>query len=395
MPEPGRDAGPGPAAPGGPLEGLRVVEFAGLGPAPFAAMMLADHGAQVVRVARRTPPGPHSPVDLLARGRRHIGLNLKEARGIAIARQLIGRADALIEGFRPGVMERLGLGPDEALRLNPRLVYGRATGWGQTGPLAHAAGHDINYTALSGALACVGPAGGPPTPVPGFIGDFGGGGLLLAFGLLAALLRARGSGVGEVVDAAVSDGAALLTTLNHGWHSTGHWSLDGGTNMGDGGAPFYNTYLCKDGKSVSIGAIEPEFYRVLRERCGFDRDADFDTPWRRERWPGLTARLRALFATRTRDEWCALLEGSDACFAPVLDLAEAPKHPHHVARGTFATVAGLVQPAPAPRFGRAAVAAPTPPLGHDGGDTRAVLAELGHEAAAIDVLLRDDVVWQA
>ena len=327
----------------GPLAGIRILEFAGLGPAPFAAMMLADHGAEVIRIARRAPPGPGQELDLLTRGRRHLGLDLKQPEAVAIVRRLLATADGLIEGFRPGVMERLGLGPEDCAALQPRLVYGRATGWGQSGPLALAAGHDINYIALSGTLHCIGPAGSPPTPVPGFIGDFGGGGMMLAFGLLAALMEAGRSGRGQVVDAAISDGAALLATLNHGWHAIGQWSNDAGTNMGDGGAPFYNTYRCADGRDIAIGAIEAPFYRQLRERCGLD-DPAFDAQWDRDTWPAQKARLAALFATRSRAEWRAVLEGSDACFAPVLSMADAPAHPHNKARGVFQDIAGVIQP---------------------------------------------------
>ncbi len=375
----------------GPLAGLRIVEFAGLGPAPFAAMMLADHGAEVIRIARRGPPPPGGPIDLLARGRVHLGLDLKQPQAVQIALRLIGSAQGLIEGFRPGVMERLGLGPDPCLQANPALVYGRATGWGQTGPLAQAAGHDINYTALSGTLHAVGRPGEPPTPVPGFLGDFGGGGMLLAFGMVSAMLEATRSGRGQVIDAAVSDGAALLSTLNHGWLATGHWSTRAGTNMGDGGAHFYNTYRCSDGRFVSVGAIEPQFYRDLLQRCGID-DPAFGAQWDAAGWPALTERLRALFATRSRDEWCALLEGSDACFAPVLDFHEAPLHPHNVARETFGTASGVVQPNPAPRFSRT-VSAPAAPVAEEGSGSRKVLQTLGLDAAEIDALLARGTIW--
>ena len=375
----------------GPLAGLKVVEFAGLGPAPFAAMMLADHGAEVVRIARPGPPGPGQTVDLLARGRAHLGLDLKQPEAIAVARRLVAGAQVLIEGFRPGVMERLGLGPDACLADNPRLVYGRATGWGQSGPLALTAGHDINYIALSGALHCIGPTGGPPTPVPGFIGDFGGGGMLLAFGILAALQTAQRTGRGQVVDAAVSDGAALLTTLNHGWRHIGEWTDEAGTNLGDGGAHFFNTYRCSDGRFISVGSIEPPFYRELLQRLGID-DPAFRAQWDRAGWPQLKQRLAAIFATRTRDEWCALLEGSDACFAPVLSLTEAPAHPHNVARGTFGVAGGITQPAPAPRFSGTS-SPPVRALGQEGADTRAVLQAAGFDEATIERLLASGAAW--
>lgn len=384
-----------PAVPdhAGPLAGLRVVEFAGLGPAPFAAMMLADHGAQVIRIARREGSELGRSFDLLARGRRHLGLDLKRAQAVEAALRLIDQADVLIEGFRPGVMERLGLGPDVCLTRRPRLVYGRATGWGQSGPLAHSAGHDINYIALSGALHCVGPQEGPPTPVPGFIGDFGGGGMLLAFGVLAALHSAARTGRGQVVDAAVSEGAALLTTLNHGWLHSGEWLDRAGVNMGDGGAPFFNTYRCSDGRHVSIGAIEPQFYRELLQRCGVT-DPAFDAQWNRDAWPDLKERFAALFATRSRDEWCALLEGSDACFAPVLSLAEAPGHAHHRARGSFGAAGGVVQPSPAPRFATTP-SAPVQQRREEGADTHTLLQEIGFTDEEAAALLADGTAWSA
>ena len=376
----------------GPLAGLRIVEFAGLGPAPFAAMMLADHGAEVVRIARRAPPGAPEGIDLLARGRRHLGLDLKQPAAQDVARRLVARSHGLIEGFRPGVMERLGLGPDECARINPALVYGRATGWGQDGPLAQAAGHDINYVALGGTLHAIGRPGEPPTPVPGFIGDFGGGGMMLAFGLLAALLEAQRTGRGQVVDAAVADGAALLATLNHGWLASGQWNLQAGTNMGDGGAPFYNTYRCADGRFVSVGAIEPPFYAELLRRCGLAGDPAFAAQWDRAAWPQQREQLAEMFNTRTRDEWCALLEGSDACFAPVLDFTEAPRHPHMAARQTFGTADGIVQPNPAPRFSRT-VSAQAQALGSEGGDTRALLGTLDFSAAEVEALLAQGAAW--
>ncbi|ROZ61616.1 CaiB/BaiF CoA-transferase family protein [Ramlibacter sp. WS9] len=334
----------------GPLSGFKVVELAGLGPCPFCAMVLADLGADVVRITR---PGPVlQPQDVLARSRSVVTLDLREPAAIEQALAMVARADALIEGFRPGVMERLSLGPDACHARNPRLVYGRMTGWGQTGPLAHAAGHDINYIAITGALHAIGPAGQAPVPPLNYVGDFGGGGMLLAVGILSALLEAARSGRGQVVDAAMTDGASLLSAMMYGFKASGQWSNQRGDNVLDGGAFFYGTYACADGKYVAVGSIEPQFYALLRDRCGLAGEADFDRQMEREAWPQLRQRLGAMFRTRPRIEWCALLEGSDACFAPVLDWDEAPRHAHNVARETFVTLDGVVQPAPAPRFNR-------------------------------------------
>ena len=337
----------------GPLAGLKVVEMAGLGPAPFCGMLLADMGAQVLRITR---PGPAAPrqdgrFDVFARGKQSISADLRDPAALAAVLDAIAKADALIEGFRPGVMERLGLGPDVCLARNPRLVYGRMTGWGQTGPLAHAAGHDINYIALAGALHAIGPAGQKPTVPLNYIGDFGGGGMLLGFGLVCALLEAKASGHGQVVDAAMTDGTALLSTMMYGFKAQGQWSNRRGDNMLDGGAHFYDTYTCADGKHIAIGAIEPQFYALLLKLLGIT-DPAFQAQMNPAAWPELKHRLSALFATRPREAWCALLEGTDTCFAPVLDWDEAPVHPHNVARGTFVQVDGVVQPAPAPRFSR-------------------------------------------
>ena len=339
----------------GPLHGLRVIEMAGIGPAPFCGMLFADMGAEVIRIERvGTPRDPH---DVLTRGRSTLQLDLRSPDGVRRALDAIAQADVLLEGFRPGVMERLGLGPAECQARNPRLVYGRMTGWGQHGPLAHAAGHDINYIAISGALHAIGRADEPPVPPLNYVGDFGGGAMLLAFGVLAALHEARQSGQGQVVDAAMTDGAALLSAMMYGFKAAGRWSNQRGENLLDGGAHFYGTYACADGKYVAVGAIEPQFYALLRERCGIADDPAFDAQMDADRWPLLKLRLADLFRTRTRDEWCVLLEGSDACFAPVLDWDEAPAHPHNVARGTFVEVEGVVQPAPAPRFSRTVPAA--------------------------------------
>jgi alpha-methylacyl-CoA racemase len=397
LPQPGASDGAG--ARRGPLAHLTVVEFAGLGPAPFAGMLLADHGARVIRIDRPARPGKASGMaaltarnsDVLSRGRESIALDLKRAEGRDVALRLIAAADVLIEGFRPGVMESLGLGPEVCLERRSSLVYGRVTGWGQTGPLAQAAGHDINYTALSGALHSTARRNQPPTPTPGLIGDFGGGGMLAAFGLLAAVLHARLTGQGQVVDVAISDGAALLTSLIQGWHSAGLWNAEAGTNNGDGGAHFYDVYACADGKYVTVGAMEPQFYALLRDKCGWVDEA-FDAQWDPARWPALKDQVATVFARKTREEWCEILEGTDACFAPVLNLDEAPLHPHNQARGTFVKVNGITQPAPAPRFG----AGPAPvcqPVRPAGADTRALLLELGYAPAAIDGLL-DGVAQQ-
>ncbi|GAB4441483.1 MAG: CaiB/BaiF CoA-transferase family protein [Chloroflexi bacterium OHK40] len=339
----------------GPLSGLRVIELASLGPAPFCAMLLADMGADVLRIERPSPPGvPPPPAllgsGLLSRGRPTLTVDLKAPGGRALALRLIGRCDALIEGYRPGVMERLGLGPTICLAHNPRLVYGRMTGWGQHGSLAHAPGHDINYIALSGALHAIGSPDAPAVPL-NLLGDFGGGGLLLAFGLVCALLEARNSGRGQVVDAAMVDGAALLMTMIYQLRAAGAWENQRGANPLDGGAPFYGTYACADGKWLAVGALEPRFYAALLAGCGL-HDVDPAAQWDRTQWPALRVRLARIFASRPRDEWCVLLEGSDACVAPVLDLDEAPTHPHNQARRTFVNRGTGPEPAPAPRFSR-------------------------------------------
>ena len=345
----------------GPLTGVRVVEMAGIGPGPFCAMMLSDMGAEVLRVERKPSPGaadaPPDPVfnpgrgGVLNRGRRSVALDLKRPGAVDTVLHLVEGADCLLEGFRPGVMERLGLGPDDCLPRNPRLVYGRMTGWGQHGPLAQAAGHDINYIALSGALHAIGEAGHAPVPPLNLVGDFGGGGMLLAFGVVCALLESRGSGRGQVVDAAMCDGTATLMAMIYGFRGMGQWSDSRGANLLDGAAPFYGTYRCADDGYLAVGPIEPQFYAELLERCGVE-DADLADPSDPENWPRQREKLATVFATRTRDEWCGLLEGSDACVVPILGLEEAPQHPHNRARGTFVEREGVVQPAPAPRFSR-------------------------------------------
>ncbi|HEX2038137.1 MAG TPA: CaiB/BaiF CoA-transferase family protein [Acidimicrobiales bacterium] len=369
----------------GPLQGVRVVEIAGIGPGPFAAMMLADMGAEVLRVDRaqsvRTPVDDSPSWDLLNRGRRSIGVDLKNPDGAEAVLRLVERADALIEGFRPGVAERLGIGPDECMARNPKLVYGRMTGWGQEGPYAQAAGHDINYIALAGALHPIGRAGGPPVPPLNLVGDFGGGGLLLAFGVACALVETSRSGHGQVVDAAMVDGAAVLTTMFHAMSSIGAWTEERGRNLLDTGAHFYDTYECADGEYISVGSIEPQFYAELRRLAGLDDEA-FDAQLDRDRWPELKERVAAVFRTKSRDEWCALMEHTDVCFAPVLSLSEAPGHPHNVARGTFTEVADVVQPAPAPRFSRTPGAIARPPA-WPGQHTDQALGDWGFSADEI------------
>jgi len=342
--------------PGGPLAGFRVVEMTGRGPGPFCAMLLADLGADVVRVAR--PGTSIDPTEVLARSRTVVEIDLKAPGAAGQVLCLIEAADMLIEGFRPGVMEKLGLGPDECMAQNRALVYGRMTGWGQEGPLAQAAGHDINYVALSGALHGIGRAGEPPGLPLNLIGDFGGGGMLLAVGLLAALLESGRSGRGQVVDAAMLDGAALLSAMFYGLRAAGKWKNQRGVNLLDGGAHFYDVYECLDGRYVSLGAIEPQFYAQLLQKCGLDDDAEFLRQGDRTRWPELKQRLATVMRARSREDWCSLIEGTDACFAPVLDWDEAPHHRHNAARNTFVSVEGVVQPAPAPRFARTPAARP-------------------------------------
>src|ERR1700761_4602949 len=328
----------------GPLHGIRIVEFAGIGPGPFAAMLLSDMGAEIIRIDRK---GGRSPgkTEIYMRGRKAVAFDMKKPEAIEAALKLIERADALIEGFRPGVMERLGVGPDVCLKRNPRLVYGRMTGWGQTGPLAMAAGHDMNYIAISGALHAIGTKDAKPVPPLNLVGDFGGGALYLAMGVLAGIVEAQRSGEGQVVDAAMTDGAASLMTMFYGMTAMGIWKDERGSNMLDGGAHFYDTYETKDGKYVSIGSIEPQFYKELMEKTGI-ADPAFAAQMDRNAWPVLKEKLAAKIKTKTRDEWDAIMSGSDVCFAPILSIAEAPKHPHNVARKTFLDIDGVVQPAP-------------------------------------------------
>lgn len=371
-------------APAGPLAGIRIVEFAGIGPGPFCGMMLADHGAEVIRIDRavggRGGSTPLSIKDVLARGRKSIAVNLKTDAGIALARKLCATADGIIEGFRPGVMERLGLGPDVLLGDNPRLVYGRMTGWGQTGPYAPYAGHDINYIALAGALAHFGRRGEKPTPPINLVGDFGGGGMMLAFGMASALLSVARGGPGQVIDCAMTDGTAVLMGMIHGMKNIGVWSEERGANMLDTGAHYYDTYETADGKFVSIGSIEPQFYAQLRHLAGVADDPEFDAQHDHARWDGLKEKLTALFKSRTRDQWNAVMEHTDVCYAPVLTMNEAAQHPHNLARGTFIDVAGDRQPAPAPRYSVTQTAIPAAaPM--PGDDTDAILESLGLDVA--------------
>ncbi len=378
----------------GPLAGIRIIELAGIGPAPFACMMLADHGAEVIRIerpgAKKGGPGGDPVKDILLRSRKTIAIDLKSAEGIGVVRDLVASADGFVEGFRPGVTERLGLGPEVLIETTPRLVYGRMTGWGQDGPYAQAAGHDINYIALAGALHAFGRAGEKPTPPINMVGDFGGGAMMLAFGMVSALLHARTTGQGQVIDCAMTDGAALLMSMIWSFHGQGLWRDERGVNLLDSGAHFYDTYACADGKYVSIGAIEPQFYAVLREKAGLAEDPEFDRQMDSRCWPALSEKLAALFATRTRDAWCAILEHTDACFAPVLSLAEAPAHPHNVARGTFTEAGGVIQPMPAPRYSATPTVAPHMADGHT--DTDTLLDGLGYTAARIDSLKADGTV---
>jgi len=382
----------------GPLAGLRVLEVASIGPGPFCGMLLGDMGADVIRVDR-PGPDPLQTIDPLRRNRRSIAINLKREAGVQALLRLVEGADALIEGFRPGVAERLGIGPDVCRQLNPRLVYGRVTGWGQEGPLAQAAGHDLNYIALSGALHAFGPQGQPPVPPLNLLGDFGGGGMLLAFGVVCALLEARSSGRGQIVDAAMLDGVNSLMAMFHGFRAAGIFDEQPGTHFLSGAAHFYSTYETRDGKYIAVAALEPAFYAQLVRLAGLD-PARFGPhglgtiPASNPEWPCLKAELAEVFRSRTRDEWCELLEGTDACFAPVLSVSEASRHPHNVARRAFVTVNGVLQHAPAPRFSGTVPAEPKAPAAI-GADSRAILAEAGFDSSEIGDLLAAGAVVQA
>jgi alpha-methylacyl-CoA racemase len=375
----------------GPLTGVRVVELAGLGPAPYACMLLADLGAEVLRVDRPVPGFGVQGYDVTARGRQSVAVDLKNPGGAEVVLRLAERADVLVEGLRPGVAERLGVGPEQCLARNERLVYGRMTGWGQEGPLAPRVGHDINYAAVAGAIGLIGEPGRKPVPPLNLVADFGGGSMFLVTGILAALLERGTSGRGQVVDAAMVDGVSSLLSMTYGFRAAGGWSDERGTNLLDGGAPFYDTYACADGRYIAIGALEPQFWAVVVQTLGLT-----DLPDQNDRsgWPVLRAKLTEAFASRTRDEWAEVFEGLDACVSPVLDLGEAPKHPHLAARGTLVDVEGVLQPAPAPRFSRTPGAAGSP-AGPAGADTREALTTWGFSAAEVQSLESSAVVMQA
>ncbi len=372
----------------GPLSGVKIVEMVGIGPGPFCGMMLADMGADVIRVDRAErvqPTFPDTPpLDLMSRGRPSVGVDLKNPDGVETTLRLVEKADAIFEGFRPGVMERLGLGPDVCMARNPRLVYGRMTGWGQEGPIAHAAGHDINYIALTGALHSIGRRGERPVPPLNLVGDFGGGGLILAFGIVCALVERQSSGKGQVVDAAMVDGASILMTMFHGMRHSGVFRDERGANMLDTGSHYYNTYETADGKYVGIGSIEPQFYAELIRLSGL-QGQELPNQHDSSKWQEMEARLAAIFRSKTRDEWCALMEGTDVCFAPVLTIGEAYDHPHNKARNAYVEIAGRFQPAPAPRFSRTAPEVSKPPS-YPGQDTDAALAKWGFAPAEIAAL---------
>lgn len=371
----------------GPLAGLRIIELSGIGPGPFAAMLLADLGAEVIRIDR--PTDRTSATDTMLRNRSSIVVDLATSDGAEVVLALVADADALIEGMRPGVAERLGVGPEACHARNPGLVYGRMTGWGQEGPLAHAAGHDINYVGITGALHAIGPRGGAPVPPLALLGDLGGGGLYLALGILAALHERSTSGLGQVIDAAIVDGVGSMMTPVYGAFAAGIWRDERGTNAVDGGAPFYRTYPTADDRWVSVGPLEQRFFEQLCEQLGVAIDPI--ERWDPTRWDDHEAALAEVFRSRTQAEWCELLEGTDVCFGPVLDLHHAPDHPHHVARGSFVDVAGVTQPAPAPRFDRTPAAVPRPPAA-PGADTVALLREAGFDDTEIERLITDRIV---
>ena len=373
----------------GPLSGYRIIELAGIGPGPFCGMMLSDMGAEVIRVDRLVP-GASAPKDVLQRNRRSIAVDLKSAAGVEAVLKLVEQSDALFEGFRPGVTERLGLGPDTCMARNPKLVYGRMTGWGQEGPLAQAAGHDINYIGLAGALHAIGRTGERPVPPLNLVGDFGGGGMLLAFGMVCALLEAQKSGAGQVVDAAMVDGTAALMAMFFSMSAQGVFRTERGTNLLDGGAHFYDTYTTSDGKEICLGSIEPQFYALLVEKAGLDPE-QFAPQMNPTKWGELKQELTAVFATKTRAEWCEIMEGTDVCFAPVLSIEEAPHHPHAIARNSFLEVDGIMQQAPAPRFSRTAAE-----ISHGarvpGEDTISVLQDCGFSSDEIGALQETGVI---
>ncbi|MEI7992030.1 MAG: CaiB/BaiF CoA-transferase family protein [Actinomycetota bacterium] len=382
----------------GPLSGYRIIEIAGIGPGPFCAMLFADMGAEVIRVerAQAVRPGASGTImDVSVRSRKNIAIDLKNPEGVEALLKLVEKADAIIEGFRPGVMERLGVGPDACLARNPKIVFGRMTGWGQDGPYAQAAGHDINYISLAGALAHYGREGQDPTPPLNMVGDFGGGGMFLAYGVVCALLEAQKSGKGQVVDTAMVDGTAILMSMFWGMKQAGVYDEDRpGTNLLDTGAHFYDAYRTKDGKYVSFGSIEPQFYAEMLQKLGLENDPEFARQMDKSAWPNLKKRMREIIAGRTRDEWNAIFEMSDVCYAPVLTMSEAAQHPHNVARNAFLNIDGLTQPAPAPRFSRTVPATPTPGA-HPGQNTREVLSAWGIPSGEVDALIDKGAVKQA
>lgn len=376
----------------GPLKGVKIVEMAGIGPGPFCAMMLSDMGADIIRVGRKEPSRSRTEEKymVLHRGRPSIAIDLKKPEGVEAVLKLAEQADAIYEGFRPGVMERLGLGPDVCLGRNSKLVYGRMTGWGQDGPLAKAAGHDINYIALTGALHSIGHLGEKPVPPLNLIGDFGGGGMLLAFGIVCALFETKNSGKGQVVDAAMVDGTAALMAMFYGLRASGVWIDQRGMNFLDTGSHFYDAYETSDGKYVSVGSIEPQFYALLLKHSGIN-DPDFQAQMDRAKWPKFKEKITAIFKTKTRDEWCEIMEGTDVCFAPVLSLDEAVKHPHNVARKTFVEVEGVLQQAPAPRFSRTQPEIQGPPT-EPGEKTESALSDWGFSSVEIESLKRASAI---
>ncbi|MCP4751224.1 MAG: CoA transferase [Proteobacteria bacterium] len=381
----------------GPLAGIRILEMAGIGPGPFCAMMLSDMGAEVLRIDRNQPSGlgiqTETKFSVLSRGRRSVSIDLKSSKGIETVLRLMDRSDALLDPWRPGVAERLGIGPDVCLDRNPKLVYGRMTGWGQDGPMAPLAGHDINYIALSGALHSIGETGRKPVPPLNLVGDFGGGGIYLVVGILCGLLEAKSSGKGQVVDVSMVEGSASLMSSAYGHHAAGLMTDQRGANTLDGGAHFYDTYETSDGKYVAVGSLEGKFYKLLLQLTGLENE-DLPGQSNREKWPEMKERLAEIFKTKTRDEWCRIMEGTDVCFAPVLSMAEAPHHPHNQARNSFVEIDGVVQPAPAPKFSRTQPQVQSPPA-RPGEHTETALADWGFEPKEIERLKTEGAIgWQ-
>ena len=371
----------------GPLKDIKVIEMAGIGPAPFCGMILADMGAEVISVERITAAGRGSSADIASRGKKSIAVDIRKPEGQEIIKKLIDSADVLIEGFRPGVMEKNNLGPDALLNINPKLIYGRMTGWGQTGPLANAAGHDINYIALSGVLGAIGKKESPPPPPLNLIGDFGGGGMLLALGVCAALNTVNKEGKGQVIDAAMTEGSALLMSMMYGMLNSGIWTDSRDSNLLDGAAHFYGCYECKDGKFVSIGSIEPQFYALLREKMNIDEDI-FDNQMDKTSWSALRENLEIRFKEKTRDEWCEIMEGTDICFAPVLSMSEAITHDHNVERNSFFNLDNVIQPSPAPKFSYSKSEVSHPPV-KVGTHTKEIMSSLGLDEEVIDYVSKE------